>query len=47
LVDVAGALASTRSRLKKRKILIEFLTGLKNEEVSLQAASCLSPRTGR
>ncbi len=34
LVDVAGALASTRSRLKKREILVEFLSGLKDEEVA-------------
>ncbi|MFQ5907442.1 MAG: ATP-dependent DNA ligase [Thermoplasmata archaeon] len=34
LVEVAEALAATRSRLQKREILVEFLTGLKHEEVA-------------
>ncbi|MFQ5986421.1 MAG: ATP-dependent DNA ligase [Thermoplasmata archaeon] len=34
LVDAAGALAATRSRLTKREILVEFLAGLKQDEVA-------------
>ncbi|MEE8232191.1 MAG: hypothetical protein V3R46_02610, partial [Thermoplasmata archaeon] len=34
LVEVARALAGTRSRLQKREILVEFLSGVKAEEVA-------------
>lgn len=34
LADAARALKATRSRLEKRRILVEFLTGLKSEEVA-------------
>ena len=34
LAEVAGALAETRSRLRKRQILVEFLSELREREVA-------------